>query len=102
MKKLLPLLFPVLLATAVPTVHADDDVRLDEANRLRQKGKIQSFDSLNEKVLTTRAGEITDTELKQEHGRYVYKVAVRDAQGAEWDLELDASNGEVLQNRQHD
>ena len=102
MKKLLPLLFPVLLATAVSTAQADDDVRLDEATRLMQEGKIQSFDSLNEKALKARAGEITDTELEQEHGRYVYKVEVRDAQGVEWDLELDASNGEVLHNRQDD
>lgn len=101
MKKLLPLLFPVLLATAT-AVQADDDVRVDEANKLQQEGKVQSFDSLNEKALKARAGEITDTELEQEHGRYVYKVEVRDAQGVDWDLELDASNGEVLQNRQDD
>ncbi|SDS47201.1 Peptidase propeptide and YPEB domain-containing protein [Halopseudomonas xinjiangensis] len=102
MKKLLPLLFPLLLAVSATTVQADDDVRLDEANRLMQEGKIQSFDSLNEKALKARAGEITDSELEQEHGRYVYKVEVRYAQGADWDLELDASNGEILQNRQDD
>ncbi|UAW97141.1 PepSY domain-containing protein [Halopseudomonas nanhaiensis] len=102
MKILLPLLFPVLLATAATAVQADDDVRVDEATRLQQEGKIQSFDSLNEKALKARAGEITDTELEQEHGRYVYKVEVRDGQGVDWDLELDASNGEVLQNRQDD
>lgn len=102
MKKMLPLLFPVLLVAVATTVQADDDVRLDEATRLMQDGKIQSFESLNEKALKARAGEITDTELEREHGRYVYKVEVRDAQGAEWDLELDASNGEILQNRQDD
>jgi uncharacterized membrane protein YkoI len=53
---------------------------------------------LNEKALATQAGTITDTELEQEYGRYIYKVEIRDAQGAEWDIDMDATNAEILKN----
>lgn len=101
MKKML-LVVPTLFVLTCTNAFADDDVRVDEAQRLIQAGTVQPFESLNEKALKARAGEIISTELEHEHGRYVYNVDIRDAQGGEWDLELDASNGEVLQNQQDD
>lgn len=101
MKKML-LVVPTLFVLSAANAFADDDVRVDEAQRLIEAGSIQPFESLNEKALKARSGEITGTELEREQGRYVYNVDILDAQGAEWDLELDASNGEVLQNRQDD
>lgn len=101
MKKML-LVVPTLFVLSCANAFADDDVRVDEAQRLIEAGTIQPFESLNDKAIKARSGEITGTELEHEQGRYVYNVDIRDAQGAEWDLELDASNGEVLQNRQDD
>ncbi|MFZ3202377.1 MAG: peptidase, partial [Pseudomonas sp.] len=31
-----------------------------------------------------------------------YQLEVRDAQGVQWDIELDASNGQILKNQQDD
>ena len=39
---------------------------------------------------------ITDTDLEHEYGRYIYQVELRDAQGQEWDLDIDATSGELL------
>ncbi|MGB3598636.1 MAG: PepSY domain-containing protein, partial [Pseudomonas neustonica] len=32
--------------------------------------------------------------------RYVYQVEILDGQGQEWDVDMDASNGEVLEHKQ--
>lgn len=79
------------------------DLGPDEALRLRDAGTIQSFEKLNATALTKHPGaKVEDTELEQEHGRYVYQVELRDAQGVQWDLELDAVTGEVLKDHQDD
>ena len=63
----------------------------------------ESFEKLNEAALAKYpGGKIEDTELEQEHGRYVYQVEVRDAQGVQWDVELDATNGKILQEHRDD
>ncbi|MHA6493016.1 PepSY domain-containing protein [Pseudomonas borbori] len=90
-----------LTFTAV-TVQARD-LGPDQALELRDAGTIQSFEKLNATALALHAGgTVKDTELEEEYGRYVYQVEVRDAQGVAWDIELDATNGQVLKNQQDD
>jgi len=95
MKKHVALICSAALALGTAGAFADD-VRIDQAQALVSNGTIQSFEMLNDKALAARAGTITDTELEQEYGKYVYKVEIRDADGAEWDVDLDAANGEIL------
>jgi uncharacterized membrane protein YkoI len=45
---------------------------------------------------------VEETELEEEYGRYIYQVELRDAQGVKWDLELDATNGQILKDHQDD
>lgn len=79
------------------------DLGPDEALKLRDSGTIQSFEKLNEAALAQHpGGVIRDTELENELGRYIYQLEVVDAQGVEWDLELDATNGQILKNHQDD
>jgi uncharacterized membrane protein YkoI len=79
------------------------DLGLDEAVKLRDAGSIQSFEKLNQTALAQHpGGVIQDTELENEWGRYVYQLEVVDAQGVEWDIELDAATGEILKNHQDD
>lgn len=77
------------------------DLGPDEALRLRDAGTIQSFEKLNAAALAKHPGAtVTETELEQEYGKYVYQVELRDAKGVEWDVELDATNGQVLKDHQ--
>ncbi|MEL7935962.1 PepSY domain-containing protein [Pseudomonas delhiensis] len=77
------------------------DIGPDEALRLRDAGTIQDFQRLNQAALGKHpGGTVYDSELELEHGRYLYKVDVKDAQGVKWDVELDAVSGEVLKDRQ--
>ena len=95
------LVFAALLSPTA-LVHAKD-VSLDEAIKLRDAGSIQAFDKLNALALAQHPGAVVeDTELENQMGRYVYQIELRDAQGLEWDIELDANTGEILKNQQDD
>jgi uncharacterized membrane protein YkoI len=77
------------------------DLGPDQALKLRDAGTIQSFEKLNAAALAKHPnGTITDTELEEHYGKYVYQVDLRDAQGVEWDVEVDAVNGQVLKDHQ--
>ncbi|HSC67105.1 MAG TPA: PepSY domain-containing protein [Cellvibrio sp.] len=79
------------------------DLGPDEALKLRDSGSIQSFEKLNETVLAQHpGGVIRETELENEFGKYIYQAEVVDAKGVEWDVEVDATNGQVLKNQQDD
>jgi uncharacterized membrane protein YkoI len=38
--------------------------------------------------------------LEEEYGKYVYQVDLRDPQGIDWDVEVDATNGNILKDHQ--
>lgn len=98
----LPALFAVAALTVAGIAQARD-LGPDEALKLRDAGTIQSFEKLNAAAMAKHPGAtVEDTELEQEHGRYLYQVELRDAQGVQWDLDLDASTGEVLQDQRDD
>lgn len=93
----------LVLAAGVAVSAQARDVGVDEAIKLRDSGTIQSIEKLNEQALALHPGAtIRDTDLDHEWGRYVYELELVDAQGVEWDVELDATNGQVLKNEQDD
>lgn len=93
--------FAAILGGAASLAYAD--VRIDEAVKLQQAGTIKSFEALNEVALKQHPGAtITDTELEDAYGKYVYQVELRDGSGKEWDVDIDAASGEVLRSQQDD
>tara|TARA_R100000306_G_C4380949_1_gene144322 strand:- start:7346 stop:7639 length:294 start_codon:yes stop_codon:yes gene_type:complete len=86
----------MVLAVASVSVHAED-VRVDEAFRLASDGIIKPFAGLNQTTLDTRQGRITDTELENNRGNYVYKVTILDSKGREWEIKVDAVTGKVIE-----
>ncbi|MCU0073635.1 PepSY domain-containing protein [Pseudomonas koreensis] len=100
MKTLTALTLASIIGLTVSTVHARD-LGPDEALRLRDAGTIVSFEKLNATALARHPGStITDTELEEQYGKYIYQIELRDPQGLEWDLELDAVSGQVLKDHQ--
>jgi uncharacterized membrane protein YkoI len=96
-------LFAITTLTVTAGIAQARDLGPDEALKLRDAGTIQSFEKLNAAALAKYpGGKIEDTELEQQHGRYVYQVEVRDAQGVQWDVEVDASNGQILKEHRDD
>ncbi|MDI3397970.1 PepSY domain-containing protein [Pseudomonas sp. V88_4] len=100
MKPLTALTLASIIGLVASTVHARD-LGPDEALRLRDAGTIVSFEKLNATALAKHPGStITDTELEEQYGKYIYQIELRDPQGLEWDLELDAVSGQVLKDHQ--
>jgi uncharacterized membrane protein YkoI len=98
-------LLSALIAASALTVTAGyvqaKDLGPDEALRLRDAGTIQSFEKLNAAAVAKHPNAtITDTELEEQYGKHVYQVELRDAKGIEWDVEVDAANGQVLKDHQ--
>lgn len=94
-------LFAAIALTLTAGMAQARDIGPDEALRLRDAGTIQSFEKLNAVALAQHLqATVTDTELEQEYGKYVYQVELRDAKGIEWDVEMDAVTGQILKNHQ--
>ncbi|HBC17681.1 MAG TPA: peptidase [Alcanivorax sp.] len=90
------LIAALLGVAAAGTVYADD-VPHQQVPQLVKDGTIQSLETLDKVALDKHPqAQITDTELENEYGRYIYQVELRDAQGQEWDVDIDASTGDVL------
>jgi uncharacterized membrane protein YkoI len=98
MKTLTALFTATLIGMTASLAHARD-LGPDEALRLRDAGTIVSFEKLNATALAKHPGA-TETELEEEYGKYIYQIEMRDPQGVEWDLELDAVSGQVLKDHQ--
>ena len=80
---------------------AQADVRVDQIPQLVKEGKIKPLEDLNKIALDLHPGAtITKTELDNHFNGYEYEVKLRDAKNIEWDVDIDASNGKVLENKQ--
>jgi uncharacterized membrane protein YkoI len=99
--KTLSILFTTSLVALTASLAHARDLGPDEALRLRDAGTIVSFEKLNASALAKHPGAtITETELEEEYGKYIYQIELRDQQGIEWDLELDAVTGQLLKDHQ--
>ena len=100
MKALIALIAAATFSLAAGQAFARD-LGPDVALTLRDAGTIQSFEQLNATALAKHPGAtVVETELEEEYGKYIYQVELRDAQGVEWDVELDATTGQVLKDHQ--
>ncbi|MFZ3185965.1 MAG: peptidase [Pseudomonadales bacterium RIFCSPLOWO2_12_59_9] len=94
-------LFSVTALSAVAGLAQARDLGVDETQKLVAAGTVQSVEKLNAAAIFKHPGAtIEETDLEQENGQYIYEVDLRDAQGLQWDLELDATNGKVLKDHQ--
>ncbi|HKS15638.1 MAG TPA: PepSY domain-containing protein [Pseudomonas sp.] len=95
--KTLTALFTAAALTLGANVALAKDVQLDQAVKLVTDKTIKPLDELKAAALAKHPGAtVTDTELEDSYGRYIYKVELRDGQNVEWDVDLDAKTGEVL------
>jgi uncharacterized membrane protein YkoI len=100
MKTLIALFSALLIGLGTSIAYARD-LGPDEALKLRDAGTIVSFEKLNANAIARHPGStVTETELEEQYGKFLYQVELRDPQGIDWDLELDAVNGQVLKDHQ--
>jgi uncharacterized membrane protein YkoI len=103
MKRIIALIASASLAAIAGFAQAGEDIGPDKAVELLNAGTIKPFEQLSAAALASHPNAtIGDTELESEHGEYVYKVELRDGEGREWDVKVDATTGAVLSDRQDD
>ena len=89
-----------LAATGVPALAGDDDHV--NARKLRESGEIMPFEKIIERARAEKPGEVLETELDREHGRYVYEVEIVDEAGQVWEIKLDAKTGKLMKMERDD
>lgn len=98
MKRLTALVAAGIIAFTTAQAHAVDP---DKPLKVPATVTIVAFDQLEATALALHPGStLLDTDLDEAYGKYVYEVELEDAQGIEWDVELDALTGRVLKNHQ--
>lgn len=96
MKTMIALFAAATLALSANVAMAKD-VQPDEVVKLVNAKTIKSLDELKAAAVAKHPGAtVTDSELENEYGRYIYKVELLDSQNVEWDVDFDAKTGEVL------
>lgn len=87
----------LILLSLIPAhyVVADDDSQL--ARLLQQQGNILPLEQIIQSAMAIKSGQILETELDDEDGRYLYELDILDQHGQVWELELDASTGELIE-----
>jgi hypothetical protein len=93
----LPLIVSLFAASLLsPPLCADDEVNEAEAARLQSSGEVLPSDRVVEQARGRQSGKVTEVELKQKEGRYIYEVDIVDSGGVERELQFDARTGAFL------
>jgi uncharacterized membrane protein YkoI len=78
-----------------PSLQADDDS--ERARLLKQQGKILPLEQVISAAMAIKSGQILETELEEEDGRFIYELEILDESGQVWELELDAVTAELIE-----
>jgi uncharacterized membrane protein YkoI len=82
------------LVLALPLQAESDSER---ARLLKQQGKILPLEQVIAAAMAVKSGQILETELEEDDGRFVYELEILDEAGQVWELELDAATAELIE-----
>lgn len=74
-----------------------DSIGYNEVRELRKSGKILPLEAIIDKAKRFKTGKVIETELEKDDGVYVYEIEVLDDRGWVWEMEFEASTGELLE-----
>ena len=74
----------------------------DSVRQLQEQGDILPLRAILARARENRPGRVLDTRLERERDRYVYAIELVDDGGQVWELKLDASTAELLEDHQED
>jgi uncharacterized membrane protein YkoI len=80
---------------------AAKDLGSDEVTTLVKQGRILPLEKLDAAALAAHPGASIKqgAEVEQHRRGYLYEVEVTDANGVEWDLDINAATGRILKNK---
>lgn len=74
----------------------------DSVRELQEQGDILPLRAILARARGHRPGRVLDTHLEGERDRYIYAIELVDDGGQVWELKLDASTGELLEDHPED
>jgi uncharacterized membrane protein YkoI len=80
---------------------ADDDDQ-GVARRLVSEGAILPLEEVLDSLRAPYPGRVLEVDLEEEHGNWIYEIELLDPSGTVWELEVDATNGTVLERERDD
>jgi uncharacterized membrane protein YkoI len=83
----------LLLGVAGPALADDDHER---ARAALERGEVLPLMTILERLAPVIDGDIVETELDREDGRWIYEITYIDRTGRLIELEIDAADGTVL------
>jgi uncharacterized membrane protein YkoI len=90
-----------LMLLAFCSVVLARDLDQDEALRLRQQGVILPLEQLLQRALDLYPGaKLLEAELEEKHDVYVYEVELLTTDGVVRELDLDATTGHLLKDKE--
>ena len=95
MRRLLAIVV-LCLAAAGPAL-ADKDH--DRARAALERGEVLPLATILERLAPVIEGDIVELELERDDGRWVYEISYIDRQGRLIELEVDATEGRVLEEK---
>ena len=101
MKILAALFLSLMVFGLTATLGHTRDLHSDEARKLIDAGTIVPVETVEAAAMARHPGStITDVELKNKYGIYLYRIELTDPQGVEWEMELDATDGLLRKDHQ--
>jgi uncharacterized membrane protein YkoI len=84
----------LLTATAVSAY--GDDIDSKQAHDLVKQGRILPLAEIVRSVSGKVPGEVLEVELELEHGAYIYELKILRTDGRVQEVEVDATNGKIV------
>lgn len=85
------------MAAALPAAAGDDDH--DRARQAVIEGEVLPLDDVLARLARTHPGQVLETELERDDGRWIYEIKLLQPDGQLLRLDLDARTGAVLRQK---
>ncbi|MCC7282497.1 MAG: PepSY domain-containing protein [Acetobacteraceae bacterium] len=92
------LLLPALLLVALPA-GADDRRDHERARAALAAGEIRPLAALLAEIERRYVGDVIETELKRDDGRWIYEFKLLPPSGRVFELRLDGASGALIRSR---
>jgi uncharacterized membrane protein YkoI len=82
-------------ATIAPLAFAQDAEDMAEMQAKAKAANLIAPDQAVAKALAAKAGTVVDADVDRKFKKYYYEIEIVDAEGVEWEVDIDAKTGEV-------
>ena len=95
--KMMSLFLVLVVGTTSTLLRAGEDISQNEIRELVKQGQLLSLESIMSLYPEKQYGKLLDLEAEREHGSVIYELEFLRADGKIIELEIDASNGLLLE-----